>query len=63
MGNTLRRLQLFSNASDPLVFSYAFLENNLKIYVLLVALAVASVMAVAVASLNNLKVQLLTDVW
>ncbi len=34
----------------------AFLENNLKIHVLLAALAVASV--VAVASLNYLKIQL-----
>ena len=52
--------QSFSNISDPL----AFLENDLKIHVLLAALAVAVAsleavsVAVAVASLDNLKIQL-----
>ncbi len=54
--------QSFSNASDPLVFPEAFLENDLKIQGLLAALAVVSVVAmaatVAVASLNDLKIQL-----
>ncbi len=48
--------QSFSYASDPLVFSKAFLVNDLKINVLLEGVAMAS--EVAVASLNDLKIQL-----
>ena len=44
--------QSFSNANDPLVCSFAFLGNDLNIHILLAALAVA------VASLNHLKIQL-----
>ena len=52
--------QSFSNASDPLVFPYAFLEDDFKIHVLLAALVMASevTVAVAVASLNDFKIQL-----
>ncbi len=60
-----RLQQSFSNASDPLVFPYASLKNDLKNHDLLTALAVAVAVtiavsvavvvavAVAVASLNN----------
>ena len=48
LGNTHR----LGNASDHVVFPLAFLENDLKIHVLL------AVLAVAVVSINDLKIQL-----
>ena len=54
----VRWQQSFSNTSDPLVFPLAFLEYGLKIFVLLAALAVAVASVLAVASLNDLKIQL-----
>ncbi len=51
--------QSSSNASDPLAFPLAFLENDLKIHVLLAAMKVACVVAVTVASLNYLKIHVL----
>ncbi len=45
--------QSFSNASDPLVLPLAFLEND--IHVLLAVLTEASVVAVAVTSLNDFE--------
>ncbi len=59
MGNTWETPT--GNVSDPLVF----LENDLKIHVPLAALAVEVAsevsVAVAVASLNDLKIQLTTN--
>ncbi len=63
---TARWQQTFSNASDSIVFPWALLENYLKIHVLLAGLAVAvasvvtveSEVAVAVTSLNYLKIHL-----
>ncbi len=55
--------QSFSNASDPLVLPQAFLENELKIPLLLRALAVAtaSLVAVAMESSNYLKIELMSQ--
>ncbi len=50
--------QSFGNASDPLVFPYAFMEKDLKIHVLLAAVVVAVASVVAEASLNDLKIHL-----
>ena len=50
--------QSFSYASDPPVFPQMFLENDLKIHVLLAAQALTVTSVVAVASLNDLKIQL-----
>ena len=59
----VRWQQSFSNTSDHLVFPLVFLENDLKICVLLAALAVVVAVAMAsvlaVASLNYLKIQLM----